>query len=100
MRGREAKKRDLVLARCNLLHAVQRTAGLEPGDLLLIEGVVQLDLVNLSIGFDFTVDLLARGHLVQAEQRDLGVGLNLWVDGGTLVENGSHFSLIERFTLS
>lgn len=73
------RKRDLVLARCNLLHAVQRTASLEPGDLLLVERVVQLDFVNLAIGLDFAVDLLAWGHLVQAEQRYLGVGLNLWV---------------------
>lgn len=51
----------LVLARCDLLHAVQRTASLKPGDLLLVERVVQLDLVYLAVGLDFAINLLAWG---------------------------------------
>lgn len=50
----------------DLLHAVQGTAGLEPFDLLLVERMVQLDLIDLAVGFDLAVQLLAGGELVQA----------------------------------
>jgi hypothetical protein len=62
---------------CDLLHAVQSAAGLEPGDLQVVEAVVELDLFGLAVGvFDFGGKLLAWGEAVEAEDGDL-VG---WLD--------------------
>ena len=71
-----------MLQRANLLgdffHAIQCTAGLKPGDLQIVERVVELDLVRLAISvFDFSVDLFAWSKASQSQDGDLGCWCDL-----------------------
>lgn len=85
----------------NLLHAVQGAASLEPFDLLLVERVVQLNLMHLTVGLDLTVQLLARGKVVQAQDRDLRGRLNLRErKSKTPTLNSVRFKFVALFTLS
>lgn len=72
LKSRKSGCFDLLLAACDFLHAVQSAAGFEPGDLQVVEAVVQLDLLRLSISMlDFGSQLLAGGEVVQSQNRDL-----------------------------
>jgi hypothetical protein len=67
-----------LLASGNFLHAIQSTAGLEPGDLKVVEAVVELDLFGLSISvLDFSSQLFAWGEVFQSQDRDLISWLDL-----------------------
>ena len=53
---------------CHFLHSVQSAAGLEPGDLQVVEAVVQLNLFRLSVGvFDFSGQLFAWREALEAK---------------------------------
>lgn len=72
------RPRDLLLAAGDFLHTVQCAAGLEPGDLKIVEAVVQLNLFGLSVGvLDFSSQLLAGCEAVQSQNRDLISWLDL-----------------------
>lgn len=63
-----SKSLDNLLASCDFLHAIQSTAGLEPGDLKVVEAVIQLDLFRFSISMlDFSSELLAGCKAVQSQ---------------------------------
>lgn len=57
-----------LLAGGDFLHAIQSASGLEPGDLEVIEAVVQLDLLLLAVGvFDLSGQRFAGREAVQAK---------------------------------
>jgi hypothetical protein len=67
-----------LLASGDFLHAIQSTAGLEPGDLEVVEAVVELDLLLLAISvLDLSGQLLAWGKVLQSQDRDLISWLDL-----------------------
>lgn len=75
--------RPALMASGNLLHAVQRAAGLEPADLLLVERVVQLDALGLAVGVrDLALERSARRKAVQAQDGDLVGRLDLRIESG------------------
>lgn len=70
--------KNSLLAGGQLLHAIKGAAGLEPTDLLFVEGVVQLDLVDLAVGMlDLALQRLGGRKASQTQDGDLVGRLNL-----------------------
>lgn len=67
-----------LLAGGNLLHAIQCAASLEPGDLEVVEAVVQCNLFCLAIGvLDLSGEWLSRCKFGQSKNRNLISWLDL-----------------------
>lgn len=67
-----------LLAGGNLLHTIQCAASLEPGDLEVVEAVVQRDLFGLAIGvLDLSGEWLSWCELSQSKNRNLISWLDL-----------------------